>query len=166
MVAKYQSGAKIAYVRVLPITAGRHLHVDCALEEFFGKKKTPKTTCAKGRVLTLLETCAGSTIDATVIAVFVVGMAKLPDQGLIRSLSAETGSANLRVRLTGGTLSVAGAPIRRITWSLRKEGSSVSIQIEGNRVIRVGENYLQESLEWAGKMLGSFVLQGTDDAHK
>jgi hypothetical protein len=166
MVTKYQSGAKIAYVRVLTIEAGRHLHVDCALEEFFGKKKTPKTTCSKGRVLALLETCAGSTIDGTVTATFVVGMAKLPDQGLIRSLSAETGSANLRVRLTGGTLSVAGAAIRRITWSLRKEGSSVWIQIEGDRVITVGENYLEESLAWAGRMFGSFVLQGTDDVHK
>ncbi|MBM4017011.1 MAG: hypothetical protein FJ288_01575 [Planctomycetes bacterium] len=160
MVAKYHSGHKTGYLRVMPRNLGKHLHVDCARREFFAESesKLPKVTQSKAKALQVLEACCGSNIDATVAGYFRLDSHKLPERGIIRSLSTETGSAGLRVRLTAGTLSVSGAPITTVRWAVRGKKERMLLQVVGERSFTVSETYLEEALQWIGTMFQKFIL--------
>jgi hypothetical protein len=161
MVAKMQTGARTAYLRVIPYGMGGHLHVDFALSEFFARRKMPTVTNTKSEVLDLIEKCAGATVKAVVTGSFRMRLTELPEKGVIRSLSTESGSAGMRLRLTAGTLSLSGAPIRQIRWSLGRTESDegqVTVHIEAEKSLVVSGDYLAEALAWIESQKNLFLL--------
>lgn len=166
LVAAYRGADEKVYLRVLP--GGKkhtHLHVDCALQGFFPKDHAPKTNTTKDKLLAVLEKAVGLTLDAEICGEFLVPLADLPEQGLIRSLSAEQKTADLSARLTSGECKIEGAPVRRMFWSIRDEQKDVFIRIEANREEKVDDQYLVRSLEWIEKQFTLFVLGKTADAN-
>ena len=165
-VAAYRGADEKVYLRVLP--GGKkhtHLHVDCALHGFFSKGHAPKTNTTKDKLLAVLEKAVGLTLDAEICGGFLVPLADLPEQGLIRSLSAEQKTADLSARLTSGECKIEGAPVKRMFWSIRDEQKNVLIGIEANREDKVDDQYLLRSLEWIEKQFTLFVLGKTTDAN-
>jgi hypothetical protein len=162
LVARYRAGGVGAYVRVMLCgKSGDHLHIDCALEEFFRQgesMKPPKATHPKSKVLRLLQEAVGSRIDVLVSGVFLLDLENLPQRGFIRSLMATQGSTGLTMKLTGGNLSITGAPITNIRWSLKQDQSHVLVDLKGRRSVQVEGCYLQESLNWLNEQMVFFVL--------
>lgn len=158
-VAAYRAGEQKVYLRVLP--GGKkhpHLHIDCAAQECFGKDRAPKTTTTQAKLLKVLEKAVGLTLDAGICGGFLVPLADLPEQGLIRSLSAEQKTGDLSARLTSGECKIEGAPVGRLFWRIEDDQKTVFIRIEAGRQEKVDEQYLVRALGWIEKQFNLFVL--------
>jgi hypothetical protein len=161
-VASYESPAGKVFIRVsLTGKKEKHLHVDCAVEKLFSSKTPkPKVTHEKDDILKIIESVSGKEIDCHIEAHFDIPILDLPESGLIRSLCVEQRSADLSMQLTGGVLSLTGAPVRRIRWNMLKkhEKSTVHVCIDGERSMLISERYLSESWEWINEQFSIFVL--------
>ena len=158
-VAAYRAGAQKVYLRVLP--GGKkhtHLHVDCATQGFFPKDRAPKVNTTKDKLLAVLDKAAGLSLDAGICGGFLVPVADLPEQGLIRSLSAEQKTGDLSARLTSGECKIEGAPVGRLSWRIEDDQKHVFIRIEAGRQEKVDEQYLVRALGWIEKQFNLFVL--------
>jgi len=94
----------------------------------------------------------------------VVPLDELPEQGLIRSLSSlEAKTDGVGLRLTGGSLSVRGAEVSRIRWSIQPEGKTANVLIIGERQLAITENYLEEALVWIDDQFQRLVLGRTSN---
>lgn len=163
-VAAYRGADQKVYLSVLP--GGKkhtHLHVDCALQGFFPKDHAPKTNTTKDKLLAVLQKAVGLTLDAGICGGFLVPLTDLPEQGLIRSLSAEQKTADLSARLTSGECKIEGAPVGRLSWRIGDEQKDVFIRIEAHREEKVDDQYLLRSLEWIEKQFALFVMGKTAD---
>lgn len=159
MVARCRVGAKTVYIRVLPSSkSGKHLHIDCALKEFFNKRGTPEVTHKRAQVMALLDKAIGATIDVGVIGFFVLPLAALPERGLVRSLYTEQATAGMTIKLTGGRFSITGAPVQSITWGVQQNSKDVALQIQARKTVRIEATYLQELLDWINGQLGLYLL--------
>lgn len=159
MVATYQAAGRKVYLRLL--SGGKkhtHLHVDLAAQEFFGKDRAPKTNTTKTKLLRILDEAESMTLDCGVCGGFVVPLDGLPEQGLIRSLSAEQKTGGLAVRLTSGECKIDGAPVRRLYWNINEGEKTVFIRVEGSREDKVDDRYLVRTFDWIGEQFNLFVL--------
>ena len=168
MTARYGSGSSAAYLRLLPGgRTRRHLHVDCALPDYFPAERRPKRTHNKAQVMKLLTAAIGSTVDVGVIGAFSLPLAELPESGLMRSLYATEGeTGGITIKLTAGRFSITGAPVRSIWWSVDRETAEVLVHVEARRSLRIDDRYLEEALEWATAQLSLFVLGRGANAQK
>ena len=159
-VARYQTKSGTAFVRAwLGGRAKRHLHVDCALQTFFGTRQRPKATHKKAEVLKVVEGAIGAQIDVSLRGCFEVPLAELPERGIIRSLAREQKTLDMSIRLTGGSLSLTGAPIKKVHWTELKDNNAlVSVTIEGERTATVSERYMCEMWEWINDEFSLFIL--------
>ena len=124
----------------------------------------PKVSHTKREVINLLDALVGSDIEVTCFGSFVVPLDELPEQGLIRSLSSlEAKTDGVGLRLTGGSLSVRGAEVSRIRWSIQPEGKTANVLIIGERQLAITENYLEEALVWIDDQFQRLVLGRTSN---
>jgi len=166
LVAAYQAAGRKVYLRVLP--GGKkhtHLHVDCATQEFFGKDRAPKTNTTRTKLLRILDKAVGLTLDCGVCGGFVVPLVDLPEQGLIRSLSAEQKTGGLSARLTSGECKIEGAPVRRLYWNMDDGENTVFVRVDGSRKDKVDNQYLVRAFDWIGQQFDLFVLGKTPNAN-
>ncbi len=124
MTARYTKSGREIYMRLfLPFPwekspGGRiHVHLVLAPKEWF-TKKPPKVNCKPEDIFAVISPFVAEKIDVHLTGKFRVPTAELPS--FIRSTSVETVVNGIQVRLTGGTLSVDGLPIRSITWELAR----------------------------------------------
>ena len=165
MTARYGAGSGASYLRVLPGgKSGKHLHIDCALAEYFAGRKRPKTTHRKAEVLRFLDSALGSSVDVCVRTGFVLPLSELPERGFIRSLCSEEGAAGVSIKLIEGRASITGAPARSIWWSVDQKKGEVTVQMEADRSTEVKETYLKDCLDWGSGLLHLFVLGKVTDA--
>ncbi len=160
-VARYRTPSGTALVRAWIDGKGntRYLHVDCALREYFPKGSAPKVTHTKAEVTRIIERAVGRDIDVSIVGCFEVPMAKLPEGGIIRLLSEEQKTAGVSMKMTRGTFSLTGAPIKRIDWRESKDKKrSINVVIEGDVRRTVSEEYMCEMWEWINKQFQLFVL--------
>lgn len=165
-VARYLTSAGTALVRAwLAGKPVKYLHVDCALREFFPKNKVPKATHKKDEVLKIIESVLGTDIDVSIVGCFEVPIIELPESGIIRSLSLEQKTVDVSIKLTGGSFSLTGVPVKKIDWGELEDGKrAVHVQIEGERASRVSEAYLREMWDWINDQFSLFVLGKTKNA--
>lgn len=159
LVAAYQAAGRKVYLRLLP--GGKkhtHLHVDCASQEFFGKVRPPKTNTTKAKLLRMFDKAEGLMLDCGVCGGFVVPLADLPEQGLIRSLSSEQKTGGLAARLTSGECMIEGAPVHRLYWNINEGEKTVFVRVEGSREDKVDDQYLVRAFDWIDEQFDLFVL--------
>lgn len=144
---------------------GTYLHVDCALKRYFQKGRVPKVTGKKEEVLKIIESVRGKEIELNINAGFDVPVKDIPENGMIRSLSEEQKSIDMCLKLTGAELSISGAPINRIHWSIQDKGGKAvaRIHIRGEMATIVEGTYLLECWEWINKLFLVFVMGGKID---
>jgi hypothetical protein len=156
-VAALKRGRSHRFVR-LCIEKSGHLHVDVATPNYFPKDWKPKATHTWPQIETLLGRFVGQEIQVRTEAVFSVPFQKLPESGFLRLLTVETESRKVSMKLTGGTFSVSGAPIQRITWSLEGDGERVEVRLRSNVRVTLKETYLDELFGLLSEALQVFVL--------
>jgi hypothetical protein len=121
----------------------------------------PKASCKKQDIVEILAAMEGTVIDAGISAGFEIKASDLPEKGLINSFATEQRSADMSMKLTGGTLDIEGAPVTRLVWTLRK--NTVFVRLEAERKETVDDDYLARTLSWINAQFDLFVLGKTPD---
>jgi hypothetical protein len=166
MIASYTVPSGTAYLQVLRGEKHKQrLHIDCALAREFAKGPIPKVTHEMANLQHLLNRAVGSEIDVRIIGTFVLPLSKLPEPGMIRSLLGGMKTGNVEMRLTAGTLSISGAPISEIRWSIMDRGTSVRIEVRAGVSKRIEDSYLPSLVDWVNQQFLRFVLGRTKNAN-
>ena len=165
LIASYDAAGKKAHVRVhTGGVKGRHLHIDCVLSSYFAQSKQPAESNTLEDVLKFLSQFEGSEIDVGIAGSFELDLEALPERGIIRSLSREERTGDIAIRLTGGRLSVTGAPIDTLRWTLTDDERRILVCVHGNHSEHLDDGYLLRGLQWAEKHFELFVRGHTQNA--
>ena len=166
MIASYRVEAGRAYATLITRERpGLRLHLDFATQDVFPRSRAPKPTHTKNDILRFLDAVVGSEAEVDVFGRFLVSVDELPEQGLIRSLSAlEVKRDGVGMRLTGGTLSISGAPVGRIRWSILSGGKEATVEVQAEKSVIIKEGYLEEVLVWVEDQFEHFILERSADA--
>ena len=89
---------------------------------------------------------------------FSIPFHKLPESGFIRMLSVESKTPKVSMKLTGGTFSVTGAPIQRISWSSAQGDKEIEVRLRSIVKRTLDEPYLEELFRLLSESLQVFVL--------
>jgi hypothetical protein len=74
-------------------------------------------------------------------------------------MSIESRSGDMGIKLTAGTISLSGAPVQRLKWSLIKsKANKVEVELESRKERVLSELYLLETLETIDNAFGLFVM--------
>jgi hypothetical protein len=157
LVASVQRGHSLRFVRLCVEKTG-HLHLDLATPAYFTKGWKPKPTHTWSRIQALLAHFIGRKVRVRTEAAFAVPLQKLPESGFIRTLSVESKSRRVSMKLTGGTFSVAGAPVQRIAWSLNPDGKEFEVRLRSTVETTLNATYLEELFRLLTDSLQVFVL--------
>jgi len=161
MIGKFHVGSRTVYLRILAGgQSGKHLHIDFALDSFFPKGEKPKATHKKAEIMALLNEAIGATVYLGVIGCFELPIEELPERGLVRSLYTEHKAGGIAIKLVEGKLTITGAPVRYISWSVAEDGKKIDFEIEANKkgIVKIDEMYLQSLLDWINSQFRLFVL--------
>ena len=146
MVARYRSPSGIVYVRAgFGGEDGTHCHLDFASPDFFPDKKGPKQTHKVADIQAVLERLVGQQIKCGLEGDFLITREELPP--LIQASASETHEDSVSIRMTAGRFSIQGAPIRSITWAIRREGDSAILTFEATKPGVVNESYLVDAFQ-------------------
>jgi hypothetical protein len=153
---------KGAFITVgLGENTGKHFHVDITKQEIFPKKLMPKSTrnISLAKVEKQFERLDGKEILVDYKGLFVIGLAELPEAGIIKSLSFQTQFGDVAIKLRAANLSVKGAPVNSISWNMRADGKEFRVMLTAEKVVaRVGENYLTDALSMLENAFKVFIL--------
>lgn len=163
LVASVKHGRSQRFVR-LCFDKGGHLHLDVATPAYFGGQWKPKPTHTWPRIQDSLGRFIGEKIQVRAVGVFSVPFQKLPESSLIRMLSVESNSTKGSMKLTGGTFSVTGASIQRISWSLDDDRKGVEIRLRSTLKTTLNETYLVDLFNLLNESLHLLVLDDEKNA--
>jgi hypothetical protein len=141
MVATVGQGKSKLFVRVA-LNEGEHLHVDVAKPSYFGAKNVPKPTHRWEAVQKLWARFLNQKIKLRGVGFYRLPFSELPESGLIKSVAVESKSGDVGMKLTAGTVTLTGAPIQRLKWSLKNVAKTVVVELETRREQMLSELYL------------------------
>jgi hypothetical protein len=161
-VTKGRSGAATVYLRLLTdCVDGRHLHIDCALIDYFSGAKAPKTTDKMRDIAKILDQAMGAVVDVYASATFVLPLSQMPEKGMVGLLYGKQETVGVSMRLTAGTFTISGTPVRSIKWSVDSKKKQVRLKLEAEKQAHiVSDTYLQELLDWTASQLEVFGFKG------
>jgi hypothetical protein len=138
--------------------ASGDLHLDVATPAYFPQGGKPKPTHTWRQIQALPGRFGGHEVQVRSEAIFSIPFHKLPESGFIRMLSVESKTPKVSMKLTGGTFSVTGAPIQRISWSLAQGGKEIEVRLRSIVKRTLDEPYLEELFRLLSESLRVFVL--------
>ncbi len=156
MIAAITQAKQKLFVRVA-LNEGAHFHVDIATPSFFGAKNVPKPTHSWETIQKLWIRFLNQKIKLRGVGYYSVPVADIPEPGLIKSVSIESKSGDVGLKLTAGTITLTGAPIQRLRWSLKNEGKKVAIELETRKEQTLSEVYLLDTLKIVDDAFRIFV---------
>jgi hypothetical protein len=111
-------------------------------------------------VLEVINNLLTTEIESNIEACFEVPFFKIPGNSMIRLLSGEQKSVDMSLRLTTAELTLTGAPLDKVQWSIRKTKTKdiVHIIMRGNATLTLSETYLSECCDWINKQFHSFIF--------
>lgn len=157
LIGSVKHGRSHRFIRLCFGEAG-HLHLDIATPAYFQARWKPKPTHTWPHIQGLLGRFMGQKIQVRAVGVFSLPFEKLPGSSLIRMLSVESKSPKVSMKLTGGTFSVSGAPIQRLTWSLEDDGKGIEVRLRSTVKATVNETYLVDLFRLLNESLQVLVL--------
>lgn len=144
----------------------RHFHVDFATSAFLKEVGRPAKTATIGELRKFIDQFLGLKIAVHVTGTFLVPIAELPEQGIIRATLGTHGRAGtLVLRVVGARVAIEGAPADEIEWLLVGDRSTASVTIEATRAETIDEEYLNRLLGAVELAFQVFIL-GAKDARK
>ena len=162
--ARYTAKSRTMFARLHTASAtGKHLHVDCALRDYFPEKRTPKANYKKSDLTGLLSEFLDAELEIGVLGIFRLRFDELPETGLIRSLGSGRRTGDISVRMVRGELEISGAPIYAIGWEPCDDQGWTRVSLKGELTERVDEQYLTRVWKWIESQCTLFVKGKTKD---
>lgn len=160
-VARYQGANGSVYTRAwMTDKKDGHLHIECACSEMLPMKNKPKATHKKADIAEMIQACLGRTAEAHISAHFKVGFDEIPEDGIIRALTIEQKMPSMSIKVKGCSLALTGFPIDSIEWrELVGKKPALRIELKGQMILDVTENYLCEAWDWIESQFLLFVLK-------
>lgn len=156
-IASMKQGRSQRFVR-LGLGETGHLHFDIATRANFQGPRKPKPTHTWSHIQSLLGRIAGQKIQARAIGVFTLLLEKLPQSSFMRMLSVESKSPKVSMKLTGGTFSVSGTAIQRLSWFLEDDGKGIVITLRATVKATVNETYFVDLFKLLNESFKALVL--------
>jgi hypothetical protein len=156
-VAVARCGRLKRFVR-LGVSKGGHLHLDVATPAYFAGGQLPKPTHSWAQIQGRLSPFQEERIRVRTVGLFSVPLDRLPESGLIKLLSLESKTPAVSIKLTGGTLSVTGAPIQRISWTVGKNAKQIEVRLQTTQNGTVSEMFLTDLFKLLNDSLHALVL--------
>ncbi len=158
LIAQYTKSAREVLIGVVLPFPGKeeekHVHLRLSPIEKFEEKKPTINAEVEG-VLQLVEPFSGKTVIAAVDGLFRVPLTDV--SSFIRSTFVETSADKVQVQMTGGTLSVRGAPVHTITWKLGKDGR-VEFVVQAKQKTKLDGDCLIEALNMVESAVKALVI--------
>jgi hypothetical protein len=157
LVCSYSAGNSKFFARLLTGGSRGHFHIECAAANAFSRSNRPKPNTNRRDFDGLTERVIGQQIDVRFRCYFVIPLADLAPNGIIRSLSSETTAAGVSMKLTSGVLTLSSSPIDRIEWTIL---NSDNIQVGLEKILSrtLAESYLVELLRWSRSLFDVMIL--------
>lgn len=157
LISSLRRRSKKYYIRFLTGGARKnHVHIEIASSTVFAKE--PKSTAKLPEIVSCFDRVVGLSLKVMARAEFENSIADLPERGIIRLFSGENKMGEVSMKMTAATFSLAGSPVRRISWRIIGDGQRVSTEIEAEKTMTIGVFYMTESLEWLFSLYSLFVL--------
>jgi hypothetical protein len=156
LISSYEVGKHTYFVRCATGGFSGHFHLECAAPKAFVSQ--PKRTASRKDIDAVTDKVLGLPITVRVSCYFLVPIASLAATGIIRTLSADTTSAGVSMKLTAGTLALSGSPIQNIRWELEEDGALVKIGVVTIRKRILAEDYLVEAHEWSRSLFDVMIM--------
>ena len=141
-----------------------HLHLDLAQAKYFLNRRKPRKNCEMAECTDLIGKLSGVAVDVAVTGVFDVPFDRLPESGLIHTLTAKEGTGAASIRLVGATLALKGMPLSSVSWRLSRDEKTARVTSKASREDKIDDNYLQRLLDWISGLHSLLVLGITRDA--
>jgi hypothetical protein len=158
----YKIGAKgdLRFVRLI-LGGGEHFHVDIATVDYFDE--VPKIKGTEKKLRETLAPLFGFRIELEVTGVFRVPIDELPAViAATKNFTVDRDGVN--IRMTGGVLSIVGAEVNEIRWSINEIDKRASVRMEAIRESFITETYLKDSFEIVKDSFDAFMQTGVLNA--
>jgi hypothetical protein len=121
-----------------------HFHTDLATKDWFSSGKVPEETEDGPEFEKLVAPTFNLEMTADVSLDFRAKRGAWPSiMALTQKLSVERDG--LTIKMTGGTLSVEGAPVNAIFWAIDpKDDTQARVSMRGAITLTMSENYIQD----------------------
>jgi hypothetical protein len=124
-----------------------HFHIDIYGKSCFPAGQLPEPSQNAPTFEDLLAPFLGHTVDVTVFIDFFLALSRAPS--FISVIAKQAVSKdNVSIRMTGGVLSLEGAPVETIRWSVdRKDEKRVLISLIGHTLLKYSDAYFKECFQ-------------------
>lgn len=156
MIASVRLGGSQRFVRFRTHEGG-YLHLDVATRTYFDGGK-PKPSHTWNQIQIALDRFLGQKIQLRCAGIFSLPFDRLPESNPIKALSVESSTSKMSMKLTGGTFSVTGAPIERITWSRTDNEKNIELWLRSIFDATINEAYLVDAFKLLNETVEVFVL--------
>jgi hypothetical protein len=133
-----------------------HVHIEVVTKEVFKKASLPKASSDVIDSDALMNPFAGQEIEVNIGADMLVDPQRLPPIILMTNRMSAT-KDGVSMKMTGGHLSIEGAPISSIAWSIRKDERRSLIRMEGETKLTISENYLENCRQFVTTFANTFL---------
>jgi hypothetical protein len=162
LIARYKSGLRDIYfqlVQPFPAFDDEDWHVHLALRtgDVFPKGEVPEPNADVSKILDLVQPFVGTKMNMQIEATFHVPQSNLIP--VIRSaVATEASSGNIRVKMTGGTYSIQGAPVQTLGWQLQRSGQ-VEVTLRARKTGTLDDSYLNSALDLVESTFEVFTVE-------
>jgi hypothetical protein len=142
---------------------GYHLHVDLGTRNHFDDDEPPTPSSNVPGFDDMLSAFMGEKLEAVINGYFSCAISDVPEViKITQKITASSGGVTLK--MTSGSFSVKGSPIKRISWQTKAE--KVLITLGSLEVLKVSEKYLQEALDSVSAYYSAFMRKGVPDGNR
>lgn len=137
-----------------------HCHLDIAMKDYFGNGEPPKASTTWAEMQRLFDPLIGTKLVVEYEGVFAIPCEKLPTVVKLAGLFDVT-QGGVGIKLTGGRLSVTGAPIYAITWCADDDDeTNALVRLEARLEVRLDENCMLAAFDLLRNGFQSFIESG------
>ncbi|MGQ0637430.1 MAG: hypothetical protein ACT4QC_22720 [Planctomycetaceae bacterium] len=141
-----------------------HCHVDVVDSKWHSGDK-PGRNSRPSELHEIFHRLRGAEIQLDLRAWFDTPTIALPP--IIQNMrGSEVTQGGVSVKVTGGRLSITGAPVKSIQWSMDEAGDNVTLLIESGLHARVTDSYLVDAFESMKLAFDAFVVKGRANANR
>jgi len=141
-----------------------HFHIEIATKDWFPKGKVPKPSKEAKPLNELLAPFQGQSVEVEFAAEFQVSVDRLP--AFVHAVQGFSITQDgVSVKMTGGLLSVEGAPISRIQWFTKEESKQhLAVVMMGSAVLLFANTYFIDCLRRVTSYSDTFIKKEPTDA--
>jgi hypothetical protein len=142
-----------------------HVHVQCAIDAFFGKE-LPETNCTIGDFQAVLDevtaSVSGRSLEAVFGVDFEVPLSRVPKASIVHPLlGIETDTPGMSMRMSGSRFTVEDdSRVKVVEWRLRKLKDTIFTSVTGGAPHELNGEYLSDFVEAGESAFATLILAG------